>query len=67
MGGDGKGHPLPESDEARHDEIPEGIEREKGLGDDGEQAIQPRGPAVNPDGEPYDEGGPEHEADPKAL
>lgn len=31
---DDKGHPLPASDEARHDEIPEGIEQRKGQGDD---------------------------------
>ena len=33
MGG-GSGHPLPGSGEARHDEIPETAEREKGRGDD---------------------------------
>jgi hypothetical protein len=49
----GKGHPLPASDEARHAEIPEGLEAEKGLGDDSESAVQPAGEAVNPDGEPY--------------
>lgn len=47
------GHPLPASDEARHGEIPEGAEREKGVGADPEEAVQPRRPAVNPDGEPY--------------
>lgn len=47
------GHPLPESDEARHNEIPEGIEEEKGQGDEGKAAIQPSRPAANPDGEPY--------------
>ncbi|MEA3048459.1 MAG: hypothetical protein QOG84_295 [Sphingomonadales bacterium] len=50
---DGKGHPLPASDEARHGEIPESIEAEKGLGDDPAAAVQPSGEAVNPDGEPY--------------
>ena len=50
---EGKGHPLPESDEARHNEIPETVEDEKGRGDEGEQVVQPRNPAVNPDGEPY--------------
>jgi len=49
----GKGHPLPASAEARHDEIPEELEAEKGLGDDSEGVIQPAGEAVNPDGEPY--------------
>ncbi len=52
----GKGHPLPESEEARHDEIPEGIEREKGRGDEGKQPTRPGRRAVNPDGEPYDTG-----------
>lgn len=47
------GHPLPESDEARHNEIPEQLEREKGHGEEGEAVVQPRKPAVNPDGEPY--------------
>jgi hypothetical protein len=49
----GKGHPLPASDEARHREIPEPIEAEKGLGDDPAPAVRPAGEAVNPDGEPY--------------
>lgn len=49
----GKGHPLPESGEARHGEIPEQLEREKGTGEEGEKVIQPRQPAANPDGEPY--------------
>ncbi|MEA3061514.1 MAG: hypothetical protein QOJ94_1295 [Sphingomonadales bacterium] len=50
---DGKGHPLPASDEARHGEIPESVEAEKGRGDDAAAAVQPAGEAVNPDGEPY--------------
>ena len=49
----GKGHPLPGSDEARHDQIPEHLERDKGRGDDAEARIQPPGDAVAPDGEPY--------------
>ena len=49
----GKGHPLPRSDEARHDEIPEHLEEEKGRGDDAEAAVQPAGDAVTPDGLPY--------------
>jgi len=49
----GKGHPLPRSDEARHNEIPEHLEREKGCGDDPKAANQPAGEAVAPDGEPY--------------
>jgi hypothetical protein len=48
----GSGHPLPASDEARHGEIPETLEREKGRGDDAAGVVQPDG-AVNPDGEPY--------------
>ena len=49
----GKGHPLPRSDEARHGEIPEHLEREKGCGDDAEAAVHPPGEAAAPDGEPY--------------
>ena len=52
IGGD-KGHPLPASDEARHGEIPEPLEREKGTGDDDPHVVQPAPQAVNPDGEPY--------------
>jgi hypothetical protein len=48
-----QGHPLPASEEARHGEIPERLEREKGHGDDPGPAVQPAGDAVNPDGEPY--------------
>lgn len=48
-----KGHPLPASDEARHREIPESLEREKGTGDDDEAVVQPGSEAVNPNGEPY--------------
>ena len=49
----GKGHPLPASDEARHNEIPEDLAEEKGRGDDSRPAVQPGRDAVNPDGEPY--------------
>lgn len=49
----GKGHPLPASEEARHDEIPEQVAEAKGHGDDSEAAARPGGTAVNPDGEPY--------------
>ena len=49
----GKGHPLPASDEARHDEIPEDVAEAKGRGGDSKPAVQPAGTAVNPDGEPY--------------
>ena len=47
------GHPLPASDEARHGEVPEHLEREKGRGDDSPAVVQPDLPAVDPDGEPY--------------
>ena len=53
MSSEKTGHPLPESDEARHNEIPEQVEREKGRGEEGEKRVQPLDPAVNPDGEPY--------------
>ena len=49
----GSGHPLPASDEARHGEIPEHLEREKGRGDDPPAIVQPDRPPVDPDGEPY--------------
>ena len=49
----GTGHPLPASDEARHGEIPEGLERAKGEGDDPEPVATPHPEAVNPDGTPY--------------
>ena len=54
---DGKGHPLPASDEARHDEIPEHDERDKGLGDDEPDASRTDGEAVAPVGETYPTGG----------
>ena len=50
-------HPLPASEEARHNEIPERDEAEKGRGEDGAAAAGPPAhPAVNPDGEPYEPG-----------
>ncbi len=49
----GSGHPLPESDEARHGEIPEHVEEEKGLGSEGQEVVTPHPTGVNPDGEPY--------------
>ena len=36
-------HPLPDSDEARHDEIPEDLAEEKGRGDDS-KPVGPAGP-----------------------
>jgi hypothetical protein len=50
---EGKGHPLPESDEARHGEIPEDLARSKGRGDDGRAEVTPVVDGVNPDGETY--------------
>jgi hypothetical protein len=47
------GHPLPASDEARHNEIPEHAERDKGRGDDPSAAIQPGEAPVTPEGERY--------------
>ena len=49
----GKGHPLPASDEARHGEIPERMEADKGRGDDPPPAVHPGDEAVDPDGRPY--------------
>ncbi|MFL6843704.1 MAG: hypothetical protein ACJ8ER_02350 [Allosphingosinicella sp.] len=50
---DGKGHPLPASDEARHNEIPEDVEQAKGRGDDSRPVVQPGREAAAPDGERY--------------
>ena len=49
----GSGHPLPASDEARHNEIPEHAERDKGRGDDPSAAIQPAEAPVTPEGQRY--------------
>jgi hypothetical protein len=49
----GTGHPLPQSDEARRGEVPESLERAKGDGEEGKQAVQPDQEAVEPDGTPY--------------
>lgn len=48
-----RGHPLPASGEARHNEIPEGTEAAKGVGDDPAAIVQPEGDPVTPDGEAY--------------
>ena len=37
--GEGKGHPLPESDEARHKEIPESLAEVKGRGEEGREVV----------------------------
>lgn len=50
---EGEGHPLPGSDEARHNEIPEELAEEKGRGDDSKPVVQPGRDAVTPEGEPY--------------
>lgn len=49
----GGGHPLPGSDEARHNEIPEDLAEAKGRGDDDRSVVQPGKDAVAPDGKPY--------------
>jgi hypothetical protein len=54
-GSDQSRHPLPRSEEARHDEIPEHLEREKGQGDDSQAKVQPAQAPVAPDGEHYGE------------
>lgn len=50
----GQGHPLPDSAEAREDEIPEHLVREKGHGDDAYARSRPADDAVAPDGEHYE-------------
>jgi hypothetical protein len=52
----GQGHPLPASDEAHSDALPEHLLREKGTGGDDEQASRATGDAVAPDGESYPTG-----------
>ena len=47
------GHPLPHSAEAKTDQLPEHLVREKGLGEDSPEAVQPAGDPVKPDGESY--------------
>jgi hypothetical protein len=54
-GAPGERHPLPESEESRHDLIPEAVVEEKGDGEDGEKPAQ-SATTVNPDGEPYPSG-----------
>jgi hypothetical protein len=50
---EGKGHPLPGSGEARHNEIPEGVAAGKGRGQDPAEITTPHPDGVDPDGEPY--------------
>jgi hypothetical protein len=52
----GRGHPLPDSAEARGDQIPEHLVREKGHGDDGHAPASPTGERVAPDGAHYEVG-----------
>ena len=49
----GQGHPLPDSEEARGNELPEHLVREKGHGDDARASARPSSDAVAPDGETY--------------
>ncbi len=49
----GTGHPLPESDEARHNEIPERLAEAKGRGEEGREVVTPDPTGVTPDAEPY--------------
>jgi hypothetical protein len=56
--GSGQGHPLPASEEARRDRVPEHLVEEKGLGDDARERVQPAEDPVDPDGEPYKTDGP---------
>jgi len=53
--GTGSHHPLPDSEEARHDLIPESVEREKGRGDDASETVSDE-VATDPNGEPYPAG-----------
>ena len=50
---EGKGHPLPGSGEARHNEIPERAAEEMGRGQDPAEITTPHPDGVNPDGERY--------------
>ncbi|HYJ53402.1 MAG TPA: hypothetical protein VEW04_09540 [Allosphingosinicella sp.] len=49
----GSGHPLPHSAEAHSGEVPEHLVREKGLGEDAQEASQAESDLVGPDGETY--------------
>lgn len=65
-------HPLPASEKARHDEIPETIEREKDLGDDdgterGKRASKKNGAVTESGAGAGGGGGPEdYDQDPQA-
>ena len=52
----GEGHPLPDSAEAREEEIPEHLVREKGHGDDEHAPARASAQRIAPDGEPYEVG-----------
>jgi len=47
------GHPLPASEEAREDLVPEHLIDEKGHGDDGAAPSAPQDAFAAPDGRPY--------------
>ena len=49
----GKGHPLPQSEESRRGEVPESLEQAKGEGEEGREPVQADPVATDPDGEPY--------------
>jgi hypothetical protein len=52
----GQGHPLPDSGEAREEQIPEHLVREKGHGDDAHAPASSSAERVAPDGEHYEVG-----------
>ena len=52
----GEGHPLPGSAEAREDEIPEHLVREKGHGDYAHEPASDSEERIAPDGESYETG-----------
>jgi hypothetical protein len=52
----GQGYPLPDSAEAREDEIPEHLVREKGHGDDAHAPARPSEERTAPDGRHYQVG-----------
>ena len=52
-GAKGTRHPLPRSREARHGEIPERDEQQKGEGSDPAEPVQPAADAVDPRGRSY--------------
>ena len=49
----GSGHPLPSSEEAREELVPEHLVREKGRGEDETKSSQPQDGLTAPDGRRY--------------